>query len=110
MKCENCLRFEKCDIVSQLIDVIEKIRKVKKQKKLIVGLSSDPKQAIEEARNKYKELRSEYDELKSQQIRCQRRRLILYYKGYDVFKKKKHSSKKSNDSTQVEVLKTLNET
>ncbi len=93
MKCSKCTKSSICDIIAELRKVFEELKEIKEGNTLTVKLNDNPKLAIEDAKKKYRELRTKFYQLRERQSKCQRRRLILYYKGYTVFKRKKHPSK-----------------
>lgn len=86
MFCTECTRFERCEIMIELLKLKEKLESIKQGNTLITKLSVDPKQSLEYARNEYKKLRLERGKWTRKQLKCLRRRGFLHSIGYQCFR------------------------
>ena len=86
MFCSDCTRFERCEIMIELLKIKEKLEGIKQGHTLITRLSSNPTQSLEDARHGYRELMRERGKWTRKQLKCLRRRSHLNSIGYDCFR------------------------
>jgi len=103
VKCEDCTRFESCDIIREIRKLRYELHKAKN------NVQTELFQSVRELEDRYKEeqikLRNRRLELRRKQGNCFRSRLFSQYLGYSCFKPKKQDKEdKDAKNNQNQVL------
>jgi len=103
VKCEDCTRFENCDIIREIRKLRYEVHKAKN------NVQTELFQSARELEDRYKEeqikLRNRRLELRRKQGNCFRSRRFLYYNGYPCFKpKKREKEDRDTEDNQDQVL------